>query len=119
MNFFKTQYFDSRFGMAVLGPLLTVSNFVLLSYNFTGLNDILPLRYFAPVFVIVFVVSVIVVGKMFRKHQLSTDSSLAFEQNKEDAKNNLLILECLAVMHQNDLRPKLDERIKYLKKIVG
>lgn len=79
----------------------------------------MPLRYFAPVFVIGFVISVILVGKMFRKHQLSTDSALAYEQNKEDVKTNLLILECLAVMHQNDLKPRLDERIKYLKKIIS
>ena len=117
-SFFKTQYFDSRFGMVVLAPLLSISNFVLLSYNFTKISDILPLRYFAPAFIAIFIVSVILVGKTFRKHQLSTDSALAYEQNKEDLKTNLLILECLAVMHHNDLRPRLDERISYLKGIL-
>lgn len=118
-NFLKRQYFDSRLGMTVIGPLLAISNFVLLAYNFTVLNEVLPFRIFAPLFIIVFIIGVVIIGKIFRNHQQATDYSLVFEQDVENRKTDLLILEAFAHMYMDkDLKPRLIERLEYIKKLV-
>ena len=88
--------------MIVLSPVMVITNTVLLVYNFTALQNIMPLRYFAPLFIIMFVVSVILIGRIFRKHQQSTDNALAFDQDKKRRWVELVTLKALYDIKKND-----------------
>ena len=101
-DFIKRQYFDSRLGMIVLGPVMTITNTLLLVYNFTALQNIIPLRYFAPIFIILFIVAIVLIGRIFRKHQQSTDNALAFDQDKKRRWVELVTLKALYDIKQND-----------------
>jgi hypothetical protein len=116
--FVKRQYFDSRIGMVVIAPILSVSNFILLFYNFTEFKDKIPIEYFTIIFIIIIVFVIVSIGKIFRKVQLSTDAALHYENNIQQAKTDLIILKMLGMMHRNQLTPEIDERIKYLTKII-
>ena len=102
LDFIKRQYFDSRLGMIVLSPVMVITNTVLLVYNFTALQNIMPLRYFAPLFIIGFVIAVVLIGRIFRKHQQSTDNALAFDQDKKRRWVELVTLKALHDIKPND-----------------
>ena len=78
----------------------------------------MPVEIFGVFFAIVFVTSMVLLGKVFRKKQQSTDFDLQFERAKKHAMMYRLILEC--VNHENlnySHYKEVQETIEYLKKI--
>ena len=115
LTFIKRQYFDSRLGMAVIGPIMAITNTILLVYNFTALQNILPLRYFAPIFFVFFIISVVIIGRIFRLHQQHIDTAQIFDQDKKTRAIELVILKTLY-----EMKPSVELKfwIKELERIV-
>lgn len=67
-----------RNGNVVLAPILSFSNFVMISY--LAINEIVPIWLFAPMFLVAIVAGMVFVGNMFRKKQLHVDMDLNYEK---------------------------------------
>lgn len=117
MNFVKTQYTDSRLGMAVLSPVLSISNFILIAYNFT-IFKIISFEIFIPFFAVFLILLTVIIGKIFRKHQQATDNALGYEQNKEMVKTHLLVIEALENLSNDTMKFRLKPRIEYLRSLL-
>lgn len=78
----KRRFFDFRYGFPFLSPLIGVSNFVLIAYNFTMLQ-VIPFEVFVILFCLVFGSGVVFIGAMMRKKQLPTDYKMQYEQSIE------------------------------------
>jgi len=114
MSYLQKSYFDLRLGMPIFFPFLSMSNFLLIAYNFTGLKDVMGFELFAVLLAVTMVLTLVIIGRTFRKVQLATESDLGYERQKQSAKTQRVILENLLSSKHND---ELVERIAYLKKI--
>ena len=120
MSYFKRRYYDLRQGWTILAPLFAYSNFVLIIYNFTDLRESLSQEMFIILFSIGAGIILLLMGKTFRKNQLSVDLSLAYERNKAAAKTLRIHLETSKKILEKMNEPipeELEERIEYLRKI--
>lgn len=113
----KKWYTELRYGSAVATPLFSYSSFVLIAYNFTNLSFI-PFPVFAAGFTIGLVAMFVLIGRGFRVYQMSTDQDILYQQQRDSARTQKIILEALYDMMESSSK-KLDvyERIQYLKQI--
>lgn len=116
MNRIKKFYTDMRYGAAVATPVFSYSSFVLIAYNFTGLNTI-PFPIFAVSFTAGLIVLFIIVGAVFRTKQLSTDQDLLYMQQKELIRTQRITLEAIATNLGILAGSEITERIEYLKRL--
>lgn len=112
----KRKYFDARIGMTVIAPLLAISNFVFLAYNFTELKNYLSLESFSIIFVVSFLGIITLVGSVFRKVQTPTDIKLHYEKNVEQARTMVVLLNAVKA---NSNYENIDERIAYHQSIIN
>lgn len=120
LSYIKRRYYDLRQAWSLVAPLFAFTNFILIAYNFTGLKDLLPVEYFVIFFTVGTVVIFFLIGKTFRKKQLTTDLNLAYEQAAEAAKTSRIQLETYKLILQklnSPIPPELENRIEYLRKI--
>lgn len=120
VSYFKRRYYDLRQGWTVLAPLFAYSNFVLIIYNFTNLKEIVSQEIFVILFSVGAGLILLLMGKTFRKKQLSVDLSLAYERNKAAAKTLRIHLETSKRILEKMNEPvsiELEERIEYLRSI--
>ncbi len=120
MSYIKRRYYDLRQGWTILAPLFAYSNFVLIIYNFTELKDFLSQEYFIIFFTIGAGIILLVMGKTFRKKQLSTDLNLAYERSTQYAKTERIQLEVTKkILEKLDepISQELNDRIEYLQRI--
>ena len=117
MGFIKRRYSDFRFGLPLVLPIFSFGNFAILAYNFTALKNFLGFEIFTVLLASFLVVTISLVGKLFRKIQLSTDHDLVYEQQRQFAKTQRIILECLQPNALFSDQHMIEERIQYLKKI--
>ena len=116
----KRNFVDMRLAWGLVAPLIALSNFILLFYNFTDLKDKIPFDYFLLGFGVLSVVILIVIGKIFRKNQLSTDINLAYEQSTEHVRTQRIEMEAIkeiANKMQISLPFEFFQRVEYLKKL--
>lgn len=106
----KRLYYDLRQGQSVIFPIVSLVNFIIISYSLTNITNLIPFRFYIPIVVITMIVSLIVIGNVFRKKQQSTDFALSYEQNTE------LVRTLDAILSQD--KDKINERIVYHKKIL-
>jgi len=118
-NFFQRRYWDARMGLPLVSPIVNAANFIILSYNFAGISEVMPMELYIPIFVITISAMLAGVGNLFRRKQQQVDWDMTYERMPEQAKTNRLILECLKQMFHSstELRTILEERCAYLKKI--
>jgi len=115
-NIVKRKYFDGRVGMVALSPILAISNFIFLAYNFTDLKNYVIFEIFAVIFLIIFLVSVTIIGNVFRNVQTPMDIKLQYEKNIEQAKTMIVLLNAVKA-NSND--ESINERIAYHQRIVN
>ena len=118
MNWLKTKrhYADFRTGLPIIAPLLSISNFILLAYNFTALKDMVSIEIFGVGFAIIFVTSMVLIGNFYRKKQQPIDFGLQFERNRKNAMMFRLLLENSA-SHFISTDPRfkeINETVEYL-----
>jgi len=115
----KRNYSDFRIGLPIIAPLLAISNFVLLAYNFTDLKDMMPIEIFGIIFATGFVSLMVLMGKVFRKKQQSTDFDLQFERARKHAMIYRIILEAQlrSFLSTDKQAIEIQETIDYLKSI--
>jgi len=82
MNF-KKIYFDMRIGQSVFFPIMAMINFIIISYSLTDISNIVPMEYYVPIVISTLVISLILIGSVFRKRQHATDVTIAYENNPE------------------------------------
>lgn len=113
----KKFYVDLRYGSGVATPLVSYSSFILIAYHFTNLN-IIPFPIFSVFFTMGIVIGFIVIGKIFREKQLSVDQDLIYQQQRDAARTQRIILEALySTMESSNKKLDVYERIQYLKMI--
>ena len=89
----KRRYSDLRWGYSQVGFLIGMVNFLILFYNFTGIKTMLNFWVFAVLSFGLFLIAFMLVGKVFRQKQMSTDANLSFEQQPLYAKTYRMLLE--------------------------
>lgn len=112
----KRHYTDMRYGSGVSVPVFSYSSFILIAYNFTGLQQI-PFAIFAPLFTAGLITLFIITGKVFRVKQLSTDQDLLYAQQKELIRTQRITLEAIVKHPDLETTQAVLERIEYLKKL--
>lgn len=120
IDFLKRRYADMRFGQAQFAVMIGITNFLLLTYNFTSLKDWLEFHWYALIAVNIFVIGLIILGKGFRLKQMSTDSNLSFYQAPLWRKYDRIQLEnTLDIKNHLDLEitPETKEFLKLLKRV--
>ncbi len=80
----KKRYQEFRFGVQTVGPVMQLANFLMLAY--LTINEFIPLYIFAPLFVMVIIVTYTIIGNKFRKIQQTTDLDLSYEKSKAAGK---------------------------------
>ena len=114
----KRRYFDFRTGNQTLSPLIQFSNFMMLAY--LTISEVIPMWIFAPLFIVIVLVSFTYVGNRFRKHQTPTDLNMGYEKATEAATTvvqMMIPLELLLKKNNIPVPIELKERIKYMEKI--
>ena len=119
-SFFKRAYADMKIGQVTIFPLLSMANFMLIAYNFTDLQDILSFEIFGILFVVLFSITLIVLGKVMRRKQQSIEMKLVYERDLEKIKDNHAICLVLQRMFSKDTIEHriLADRIHYYTRIL-
>jgi len=107
----KRRYADMRWGFAQVSVIIGLTNFLLISYNFTNAKELVSFPIFILLTVFGFIASLIVIGKIFRDKQMGVDHDLGFENAPLNAKTYRIIIEQLPQTKESI------EFVKYLKKI--
>ena len=107
----KRKYADIRWGYSQIGFFIGLANFLLLVYNFTEAKDFISFELFVLLLSVILLVGLTMIGKVFRKTQMSVDHDLGFEQAPLNAKVYRLILE------QYPQTEETKDFISYLKRI--
>ena len=116
MNPIKKFYMDMRLGSGVATPIFSYSSFVLIAYNFTGLKEI-PFPVFVAGFTAALITGFIIIGSIFRNHQMSTDQDLIYYQQKELIRTQRITLEAITKHPDIETTQQVTERIEYLKRL--
>ena len=114
----KRRYLDFRFGQQTIGPVLQISNFMMLAY--LTINEYISIWVFAPLFVITILITHTIIGNKFRHHQQPTDLNLGYEKSTQAGKtvhiwmeSNKKIMDKLNIPYPDGF----EERLEYMRKI--
>ena len=91
MDRLKRYYLYLRFGQVMIFPILSFSNFMMIAY--LALDGFVPMRYLIPFLIVACIGSMIIIGRIFKNKQLSTDQNTVFEQSPHLIKTLRMILE--------------------------
>jgi len=108
----KELYHKIRLGQAVVFPVLSMINFIIISYSLTTIKDIIPIHFYIPIFAIVLISMLMVIGSVFHNKQQSTDFNMNFRKQTHLIKSIRLMLES-----QLNKTPETETWIKELKKM--
>jgi len=114
INYLKRKYTDMRFGMSQFAVVIGITNFLLISYNLTVIKDYIEFHWYALISANFFIISLIVIGKLFRVKQMSTDNTLAFAQQPIDRHRDRIILENLLEIKNHLNLKNSPETIRFL-----
>ena len=108
----KELYHKIRLGQAVVFPVLSMINFIIISYSLTTIKDIIPIHFYIPIFAVVLISMLMVIGSVFHNKQQSTDFNMNFRKQTHLIKSIRLMLES-----QLNKTPETETWIKELKKM--
>ncbi len=108
----KELYHKMRLGQAVVFPVLSMINFIIISYSLTTIKDVIPIHFYIPIFAIVLISMLMVIGSIFHNKQQSTDFNMNFRKQTHLIKSIRLMLES-----QLNKTPETETWIKELKKM--
>lgn len=80
----REYYVDLRFGWSAIAPVIGFANFIMLSY--IAIKAYIPFEIIIPILTISLIISLTIIGTIFRKKQLSIDSTMNYEQQVEPAR---------------------------------
>lgn len=106
----REQYTKFRFGMGIVFPIISMINFIIISFTLLNLESVIKIEYYVPLVAISIVMSLLSVGQIFHKFQVETDQKLLFVKQKYMIKCFRLMLE-----NQNSNNPETKKWIKELK----
>ncbi|MDC4231402.1 MAG: hypothetical protein M8319_03635 [Nitrosopumilus sp.] len=108
----KEVYHKIRLGQAVVFPVLSMINFIIISYSLTTIKDIIPIHFYIPIFAVALISMLMVIGSIFHNKQQSTDFNMNFRKQTSLIKSIRLMLES-----QPNKTPETETWIKELKKM--
>ena len=109
-----------RVGQAFVFPVLSIINFVIISYSLTPIGGWLKFELYVPLMLVVVLLALLAIGKFMRVKQQTTDLRLVYEQDKENAKNQIIILKALqrSYVQHDPMYVELGKRITYHEEIL-
>lgn len=115
----KRRYYDLRLGGAMVSPMIQMANFTMIVFIY--IRHELPIEIFAPLFMIVGLISLSYIGVKYRAIQASTDYNMLFE--KQTQQNKVLyqiMLSQFQVLESQSIIPSKDfiKQLDYLKSII-
>ena len=108
----KEFYHKIRLGQSVVFPVLSMINFIIISYSLTTIKDVIPIHFYIPIFAVVLISMLMVIGSIFHNKQQSTDFNMNFRKQTHLIKSIRLMLES-----QLNKTPETETWIKELKKM--
>ena len=108
----KELYHKIRLGQAVVFPVISMVNFIIISYSLTMIKDVIPIHFYIPIFAIVLISMLMVIGSIFHNKQQSTDFNMNFRKQTHLIKSIRLMLES-----QSNKTPETETWIKELEKM--
>ena len=108
----KELYHKLRLGQSVVFPVLSMINFIIISYSLTTIKDVIPIHFYIPIFAVVLISMLMVIGSIFHNKQQSTDFNMNFKKQTHLIKSIRLMLES-----QSNKTPETETWIKELKKM--
>jgi hypothetical protein len=108
----KEFYHKIRLGQSVVFPVLSMMNFLIISYSLTTIKDVIPIHVYIPIFAVILISMLMMIGSIFHNKQQSTDFDMNFRKNKNMIKSIRLMLES-----QSNKTPEAETWIKELKKM--
>ena len=92
-NMLKELYHKMRLGQSVIFPILSMINFLIISYSLTTIKDIVPMYVYIPIFAIILISILMIIGNIFHNKQQSTDFNMNFSKQTSLIKSIRLMLE--------------------------
>ena len=108
----KELYHKMRLGQSVIFPVLSMINFLIISYSLTTIKDVIPIYVYIPIFAIILISILMIIGNLFRNKQQSTDFNMNFSKQTSLIKSIRLMLES-----QPNKTPETKSWIKELEKM--
>ena len=108
----KELYHKIRLGQSVVFPVLSMINFIIISYSLTTIKDIIPIHFYIPIFALALISMLVVIVGIFHSKQQSTDFNMNFRKQTHLIKSIRLMLES-----QLNKTPETETWIKELKKM--
>ncbi len=93
---FKELYHKMRLGQSIVFPIISMINFIIISYSLTTIKDIIPIHIYIPIFAICLISVLMIIGNIFHNKQQSTDFNMNFKKQTNLIKSIRLILESQA-----------------------
>ena len=108
----KELYHKMRLGQSVVFPVISMTNFIIISYSLTMIKDVIPIHFYIPIFAVALISILMVIGSVFHNKQQSTDFNMNFRKQTHLIKSIRLLLES-----QLKKTPETETWIKELKKM--
>ena len=105
-----------RNGWTVIAPLFGFSNFLMLSYM-TLIKDAIPIWLFGVFFAPLVIVTLVVIGNIFRKKQMRTDLDSSYMEAAESAKSLRILYDMILDPDNAEKRNEAILRREFLLKI--
>jgi len=90
---FKEIYHKIRLGQSVVFPIISMINFIIISYSLTMIKDVIPIYFYVPIFSIVLISMLMMIGSIFHNKQQSTDFNMNFRKQTFLIKSIRMMLE--------------------------
>ncbi len=108
----KELYHKIRLGQSVVFPVISMINFIIITYSLTTIKDVIPIHFYIPIFAVVLISMLMVIGSIFHNKQQSTDFNMNFSRQTNLIKSIRLMLES-----QSNKTSETETWIKELKKM--
>jgi hypothetical protein len=108
----KELYHKIRLGQSVVFPIISMINFIIISYSLTTIKDIISIHIYIPIFAVALISALMVIGSIFHNKQQTTDFNMNFSKQTNLIKSIRLMLES-----QSNKTPETETWIKELKKM--
>lgn len=108
----KELYHKIRLGQAVVFPIISMINFIIISYSLTTIKDVIPIHIYIPIFAVILISMLMMIGSIFHNKQQSTDFNMNFRKQTNLIKSIRLMLES-----QSSKTPETETWINELKKM--
>ena len=89
----KQLYHKIRLGQSVIFFFFSIINFLIISYSLTTIKDIIPIYIYIPIFAIILISILMIIGNIFHNKQQSTDFNMNFSKQTSLIKSIRLMLE--------------------------